>query len=148
MPLAASVVTAAAGAGLTWESNPLGGERSGLLVMFGDRASALPVLILVGALLLTIAAVVATMRFPRRKYARAAILGALTTLGMVGWYGIRITGERVRAIGMDSAGNLIEPEAASHLGIGWYLTATALLTTVVLAIGLTRTHSFRVRGDT
>jgi hypothetical protein len=131
LPLAGSVLTAAAGAALTWESNPFGGERSGLSVMFGHGASALPALIVLGALLLTLAGVV-------RTYPRAAIAGALTALAGVGWYGIRITGERVRAIGMDSAGHLIEPEAAGHLGIGWYLTATALLTTVVLAISRAR----------
>ena len=42
LPLAGSVATAAAGTGPTWESNPFGGERSGLIVMFGDRASELP----------------------------------------------------------------------------------------------------------
>jgi hypothetical protein len=33
---------------------------------------------------------------------------------------------------------LIEPEAASRLGIGWYLTAAALLTLAVFAIGRMR----------
>jgi high-affinity Fe2+/Pb2+ permease len=59
LPLAGSVGIAAAGAGLTWKSNPLTGERSGLIVMFGDRASALPALILLGALLVALAGVVA-----------------------------------------------------------------------------------------
>jgi hypothetical protein len=137
LPLAGSVLTAVAGTGLTWESNALAGERSGLAVMFGHRASALPVLILLGALVMALAGVVAAM-------VRVAIVGALTALGSVGWYGIHITGKRVRAIGMDSAGNLIEPETASRLGIGWYLTATALLATAVLVMGLAppRRHIF------
>lgn len=131
-------MTAAAGASLTWESNPLGGERSGLIVMFGHRASALPALTLLSALLVTLAGAVAATVYHRARYVWAAIVGALITLGSLSWYGIQISGERVRAIGMDSAGNLIEPEAASRLGIGWYLTAAALLTTAVLALGLTR----------
>ena len=143
MPLAGPVVAAAAGAGLTWESNPLGGERSGLVVMFGRHAPVLPSLILLGALLVTLAGAAAATVSPRTRYARAAVVGALTTVGSVGWYGIRITGERVRSIGMDSAGNLVEPEAASRPGLGWYLTAAALLTTAVLTIGLTR----RARGS-
>ena len=138
MPLAGSVLTAAAGTGLTWESNPLARERSGLTVMFGYHASALPVLILVGALLTALAGAAAATVYHRATYARAAIVGALTALGTVGWYAIHITSNSVRAIGMDSAGNLIEPEAASRLGIGWYLTATALLATAVLVIGLAR----------
>jgi hypothetical protein len=138
LPLAGSVTTAAAGAGLTWESNPLGGERSGLIVMFGDRAPALPALILLGALLVALAGVVAAMVHHRTMYILAAIVGALSTLGSLSWYGVRISGERVRAIGTDSAGNLVEPEAAGRLGIGWYLTTAALVATAVLAIGLTR----------
>jgi hypothetical protein len=138
LPLAGSVATAAVGAGLTWESNPLGGERSGLIVMFGGRVSALPALILLGGLVVAFAGVVADMVHHRTMYAWAAIVGALSTLGSLGWYGIQICGERVRAIGMDSAENLIEPEAASRLGIGWYLTAAAFVATAVLAIGLTR----------
>lgn len=147
MPLAGSVLTAAAGTGLTWESNPLAGERSGLTVMFGHRASALPVLILLGALLTALAGVAAATVYHRATYARAAIVGALIALGGVGWYGIHITGKRVRAIGMDSAGNLIEPETASRLGIGWYLTATALVATAVLVIGLAR-RAFSRPGTT
>jgi hypothetical protein len=47
-------------------------------------------------------------------------------------------GESVRAIGVDSVGNVIEPEAISRLAIGWYLTAAAFLTLTVLAIALMR----------
>ncbi|GGN98117.1 hypothetical protein GCM10010112_90920 [Actinoplanes lobatus] len=137
MPLCAAVVTAAAGVGLTWESNPLTGERSGLSVILDHRAT-LPALIFLGALLMALADVVAAMAYHRRAYVWAAIVGALTALGNVGWYGIHIAGTRVHALGMDSAGNLIDPVAASRPGISWYLTATALLTTAVLAIGLTR----------
>jgi len=129
VPLAASVVTAAAGAALTWENNPLAGDRSGLNVLFGDDASAPPVLILLGGLLMAVAGI---------AHPRVAILGALTTLGSAGWYGIHIAGTRVHAIGTDSAGNLIEPEATSHPGIGWYVTATALLAMAVLVISLGR----------
>jgi hypothetical protein len=114
------------------------GERSGLTVMFGDRASAPATLVLLGALIVALAGVVAATVYRRKMFAWAAIVGGLTALSCVSWYGIRITGERVRAIGMDSAGNLIEPEAVSRLGIGWYLTAAALLTLAVLAIGLVR----------
>lgn len=134
-------MTAAAGTGLTWESNPLAGERSGLIVMFGDNASTLPVLILLGALLVTLAGAAAAMVYHRTTYARAAIAGALTTVGSVFWYGYQITGKRVYAIGMDSAGHLIEPEAASRLGIGWYLTATALLATAMLVTFFARRAS-------
>ena len=138
MPLSASVVLAAAGAGLPWAHNPLAGERSGLTVMFGDRSSAPVTLVLLGALTVVLAGVVAAVVYRRRMFAWAAIVGGLTVLSCVSWYGIRITGEQVRAIGVDSAGNLVEPEAASRLGIGWYLTAAALLTLAVLAIGLMR----------
>lgn len=123
---------------MTWESNSLSGESSGLIVMFGHRASAVPAMILLGALLVALTATVAALVDHRRLYLRTAVVGALIALGGVGWYGIQITGERVRAIGIDSAGNLIEPEAASRLGIGWYLSAAALLTVAVLAIGLSR----------
>ncbi|MGI5216122.1 hypothetical protein [Plantactinospora sp. CA-290183] len=64
----------------------------------------------------------------RSMFARAAIVGGLTALSCINWYGIQITGESVRAIGVDSAGNVIEPEAISRLGIGWYLTAAPFLT--------------------
>ncbi|GGN72376.1 hypothetical protein GCM10010112_40600 [Actinoplanes lobatus] len=113
------------------------GERSGLSVML-DHRSALPTLIFLGALLMVLGGVVAAMVYPRRAYVWAAIVGALTALGNAGWYGIHIAGTRVHALGMDSVGNLVDPVAASRPGIGWYLTATALLTTAVLAIGLTR----------
>ncbi|MGI5152990.1 hypothetical protein ACQEVC_42520 [Plantactinospora sp. CA-294935] len=65
-------------------------------------------------------------------------MGGLTALSCISWYGIQITGETVRAIGVDSAGNVVEPEAISRLGIGWYLTAAPLLTLTVLAIALMR----------
>jgi hypothetical protein len=138
LPLAGSVLTAVAGAALTWESNPLTGESSGLIVMVGHRASAVPAMILLGALLVALTGAVAALVDQRRVYLRAAFVGALIALGGVGWYGFQITGERVRAIGIDSAGNLIEPEVASRLGLGWYLSVAALLTAAVLAIGLMR----------
>lgn len=136
MLLSAPVAIAVAGAGLPWARNPLAGERSGLTVMFGDRASAPATLVLLGALMVVLAGVVAATVYRRRMFAWAATVGGLTALSCVTWYGIRIAGERVRAFGMDSAGNVIEPEAVSRLGIGWYLTAAALLTLAVLAIGL------------
>jgi hypothetical protein len=136
LPFAGSVVTAAAGAALTWDCNPLGGDRSGLIVMFGERASALPALILLGALLTALSGFVAAAVHHRKVYASAAIVGAVTALGSLCWYGVQISGEQVRAIGMDSAGNLIEPEAASRLGVGWFLTTAALAATAVLASGL------------
>jgi hypothetical protein len=136
--LSASVVIAAAGAGLPWAHNPLVAERSGLTVMFGDRASAPATLVLLGALTVVLAGIVAATVYRRRMFAWTAIAGGLTALSCVSWHGIQIAGERVRAFGVDSAGNLIEPEAASRLGIGWYLTGAALLTLTVLAIGLRR----------
>ncbi|MFI5894634.1 hypothetical protein ACIA5D_31490 [Actinoplanes sp. NPDC051513] len=138
MQLSASALMAALGAGLTWATNPLEGKRNGLTVIFGDHASAPATLVLLGALMVVLAGVVAAMVYRRRMFAWAAIVGGLTALSCVSWYGIRISGERVRAIGMDSAGNLIEPEAVSRLGIGWYLTTASLLTLAVLAIGLMR----------
>jgi hypothetical protein len=138
LPFAGSAVTAAVGAGLTWDCNPLGGERSGLIVVFGDRASALAALILLGAWLVALGGFVAAAVYHRTVYGCGAIVGGVTALGSLCWYGLQISGEQVRAIGRDSAGNLIEPEAASRLGVGWYLTAAALAATTVLAVGLTR----------
>jgi hypothetical protein len=136
--LAGSVVMAAAGICLTWEGNPLGGQESGLNVMFGHGASAWTGYLFLGALPVAFAGVGAAMVQHRTVYARAATGGTLTALGSLSWYGIQISGESVRAIGMDSAGNLIEPEAASYVGVGWYLTAAALVVTAVLAVDLTR----------
>jgi hypothetical protein len=117
--VAASAV-AAAGVGLTWESNPLGGERSGLSVLFGHHHAIVPALVLVGGLLVAPAAAASG----RRGWAVAA---SVVGLAVAGWYGFAIVGDTVRAIGVDSAGNLIEPEAASRPGIGWYVTVVALL---------------------
>jgi hypothetical protein len=103
--LSAPVVLAAAGAGLPWAHNRLVGERSGLTVLFRDRASMPATLVLLGALMVVLAGVVAAMAYRRRMFAWAATVGALTALSCVSWYGIRITRERVRAIGMDRAGN-------------------------------------------
>jgi hypothetical protein len=136
--LAGSVVMAAAGIRLTWEGNPMGGQESGLSVMFGYGASASTGYLFLGSLLVAFAGVGAAIVQHRTVYAWAATVGTLTALGGLSWYGIQISGESVRAIGMDSAGNLIEPEAASHVGIGWYLTAAALVVTAVLAVDLTR----------
>jgi hypothetical protein len=124
-----------AGVGLDWERNALSGERNGLSVLFGGGASALPTLVFLGALPVAFAGVVV---YHRKAYARAAVAAALIALGVAGWFGIRIVGTHVRAIGMDSAGNLVEPEAAGHLGIGWYLTTAALLTTAGLAVSRAR----------
>ncbi|MGI5152991.1 hypothetical protein ACQEVC_42525 [Plantactinospora sp. CA-294935] len=52
--------------GLPWARNPFVGERSGLTVMFGDRAPAPVTLILLGALMVVLAAVVAAMVYRRR----------------------------------------------------------------------------------
>ncbi|MFF3853583.1 hypothetical protein [Micromonospora sp. NPDC002575] len=138
LPLCISLMVAAAGVGLTWESNPLGGERSGLAVMFGHRASVLLALVFLGSLLVAFGGAMAAVVHGRKTYPVAVLVCAMAAMGSISWYGIQVAGERVRAIGMDSAGNLIEPEAASRLGVGWYLTATALLIALVLAADLAR----------
>jgi len=119
---------AVAGITLPWARNPVLPDRSGVEVLFGERTS---VPLAVSVILLGSIVVAAAGRFGGRTgnwiTRGVGTAAGLASLGCLGWYAVQITAESVRAYVMDGAGRVFEPEAASRLGAGWYITAAALL---------------------
>jgi hypothetical protein len=142
--LSVAAVVIAAGAGLPWALNPVLGDRSGLVVLFGEDASVPVTLTLLGAVVMMLTGVAAAGVDGGRSSPWVAVVGGLVALGCLGRYGVRITAEWVRSYGVDGAGNVVEPEAVSRLGVGWYLTGAALLM-LVAAVAVAMRHPRRRR---
>jgi hypothetical protein len=71
--------------------------------------------ILLGALVVAPAGVVAAMVYLGESLRGQRSVGGLTALSCIRWSGTQVTGENVRAVGVDSAGILIEPRRSAAL---------------------------------
>lgn len=121
---------AVVGVALPWARNPLVPDRDGWTVLTATGASAPVTMVLLVAVVVAAAGAARGGVTAGRWAAGAAAAG----LGCLGWYGARIATDRVRAIGMDLAtGKMIEPEAVTRLGVGWYVAVVALLAVALVA---------------
>jgi hypothetical protein len=127
----AALGVAIVGVVLPWAQNPLASDRDGWTVLTGRSAST-PV-----TLLLFVAVAAAVVGVAVRG--RWAVGAAAVALGCLGWYGAGIATDSVRSIGMDIAtGNMVEPEASTRLGVGWYVAVGAVLAVALAGVAVIR----------
>jgi hypothetical protein len=130
LAVTAAAGVAVVGAALPWARNPLAPDRDGWTVLTAAGASVPVTLLLFVAVAAAVAVAGAAMGgvVAGRWAARVAMFAAATGLVCLSWYGVRIATDRVRAIGVDLAtGEMIEPEAVTRLGVGWYIAVVAVL---------------------
>jgi NADH:ubiquinone oxidoreductase subunit 6 (subunit J) len=134
VPSAPGLLLLLAAAGIPWRSNQLTNKQDSLWAITED--SAVPLALYGATLVLCLSAVGAAFLLSWRWPALGAALlaaAAIVTAAMA------VPLRTVRAIGVNAAGNTVEPEASDALATGYWLAVGAvvavLLATVLCAFG-------------